>query len=68
MYCNMDKVECFFKCLNTTGCLSFAVGMNKNCTGTFCLLYARSDINSDHFVEDRTTTYYFMVRYLDKIR
>jgi hypothetical protein len=64
-YCDMGKVECFFKCLNTTRCRSFAVGVEKNCTGTFCFLYSRSQIN--RFVEDNNATYYFKVRYFDKI-
>ncbi|CAB4039147.1 Hypothetical predicted protein [Paramuricea clavata] len=67
-YCNMGKVKCFFRCLNTNGCQSFAVGLNTNCTGTFCLLYSLSEINMlSYFLKDSNSTYYFMVGYFDKI-
>ena len=61
MYCDMGKVECFFKCLNNTQCLSFAVAMNASCSGTFCLLYSKSRVNTLHHLQDNTSTYYFMV-------
>ena len=60
--CDMGEVECFFKCLNNTKCLSFAVAMDANCTGTACFVYSKSKINDHYFLHDITSTYYFMVR------
>ena len=62
MYCDMNKTECFFKCFEKTGCLSFTVGMNESCTGTFCLLHSTSKIKHSHLLEDDNSTYCFMVR------
>ena len=62
MYCDMNEKECFFKCVEKTGCLSFTVGMNESCTGTFCLLHSMSKIKHSHLLEDDNSTYYFMVR------
>ena len=61
IYCDMGEVECFFKCLNNTKCLSFAVAMNANFTETACFVYSKSKINDHYFLHDITSTYYFMV-------